>query len=84
MKEMSLLEEEEDSMIGGDQQLCFLSFFFFIEKCSWLFPLGGWHIEFATKCSNICNILINDVYILNRTSLSLNKWLSELHFWFAS
>ena len=35
MKEMSLLEEEEDSMIGGDQQhfLCFLCFFF-IEKCS--------------------------------------------------
>ena len=34
MKEMSLLEDEEDSMIGGDQQhfLCFL-FFFFCFRC---------------------------------------------------
>lgn len=68
MKEKSLLEEEEDSMIGGDQQhfLCFL-FFFFIEKCSWLGlpPWGGEHFEFARQCSNISNIVINDVYILN-------------------
>lgn len=34
MKEMSLLEEEEDSMIGGDQQhfLCFLCFFFSLKS----------------------------------------------------
>lgn len=66
MKEMSLLEEEEDSMIGGDQQhfLCFL-FFFFHWKVFLIVPLGGLHIEFTRQCSNISNILINDVYILN-------------------
>lgn len=67
MKEMSLLEEEEDSMTGGDQQhfLCFLCFFF-IEKLVFLIvPLGGLHIEFTRQCSNISNILISDVYILN-------------------
>ena len=66
MKEMSLLEEEEDSMIGGDQQhfLCFLCFFFHW-KVFLIVPLGGLHIEFTRQCRNISNILINDVYILN-------------------
>ena len=66
MKEMSLLEEEEDSYDWGwSTAFSVFSVFFFHWKVFLIVPLGGLHIEFTRQCSNISNILINDVYILN-------------------
>lgn len=58
MKEMSLLEEEEDSMIGVGQQhfLCFLCFFF-IEKCSWLLPWEAYILNLQDSAATSATFL---------------------------